>query len=207
MTNSGVGKKRILFVEDEGDLHELVALTLTGYSVIYAHDFNEGLRQARQRYFDLYILDNWLPDGNGVELCRQIREFDPHTPVLFLSAAAFESDVREALAAGAQIYLTKPSAPDELEWAVKRLTLAASAMAFEARLAELAAVREELSTRSRENARRFEAANGKRIRAEEKALRAKAKLAFLTARGTRGYFYRSYPLPTVTMVAHFFYEH
>jgi len=166
---------------------------LTDYEIVVARDFAEGLRLARQRYFDLYILDNWLPDGTGVELCHRIRGFDPHTPVVFLSSAVYESEIQEALAAGAQIYIAKPGSPADLRWVVTTLTLAASAMAIEARLAEIAAVREELAIQSRENAQRFEAANGKRLRAEEKALRAKANLAFLAARGTRGDFARLWP--------------
>ena len=139
-------EKLILFVEDDKETQELVTFTLTGYDIVIARDFTEGLRLARQRDFDLYILDNWLPDGTGVELCRRIRKFDPHTPVVFLSGAAFESDVREALTAGAQIYLTKPSTPDELEWAVALLISIASGQDFEARPT---AVREELAIRSR----------------------------------------------------------
>ena len=190
MTTSKAEKKRILFVEDNADARQLMELTLTGYRVVTARDFTEGLRLARKSYFDLYVLNNWLPDGTGIELCRRIREFDPHTPVVFMSAATSESDKLEALAAGAHIYLTKPRAPYELERAVARLTIASSEMASEARLAEIAAVREELAIRFSENARRFEAANGKLLRAEEKALRAKAKLAFLAAGGTRGDFAR-----------------
>jgi len=62
-----------------------------------------------------------------------------------------------------------PCDPDELNRAVAGLTIAASANAIEARRAEIAAVREELAIQSRENAQRFEATNGKRLRAEEKA--------------------------------------
>jgi len=193
MTDSNIEKKRILLVEDDEDAQELVPLMLTDYEIVIARNFTEGLRLARQMYFDLYLLDNWLPDGNGIELCQHIREFDPDTPVVFLSSVAFESDVRRALKAGAQIYLTKPSFPDEIEWAVARLTLIASSMSFEARLAEIAVVREELAIQYRENAGLFEHANGKRLRAEEKALRAKANLAFLAARGTRGDFARLWP--------------
>jgi len=80
MTSSKAEKKRILFVEDDADSQQLIGLTIAGYSVVTAYDFTEGLRLARQRYFDVYILDNWLPDRTGVELCRHIREFDPHTP-------------------------------------------------------------------------------------------------------------------------------
>jgi len=142
MTNSNIEKKRILLVEDDEDSQELVPLILTDYEIVIARNFTEGLRLARKMYFDLFILDNWLPDGNGVELCRRIRKFDPHTPVVFLSSVAFESDVWEALMAGAQIYLTKPSNPDELQRTVARLTFAASSMAYEARPAEIAAVRQ-----------------------------------------------------------------
>jgi DNA-binding response OmpR family regulator len=74
-------RKRILLVEDHLDNWELVEFSLTEYTVICARDFKDGMRLARQRYFDLYILDNWLPDRSGVELCRLIREFDPHTPI------------------------------------------------------------------------------------------------------------------------------
>jgi len=51
----------------------------------FAGAFDDWLRLARQGYFDLYILDNWLPDGSGIGLRRAIREFDPHTPILFYS--------------------------------------------------------------------------------------------------------------------------
>jgi DNA-binding response OmpR family regulator len=187
MTNSNLGKKRILFVEDEEEAQELVSFYLTDHSLVIARDFAEGLRMARQRYFDLYILDNWLPGGTGIELCHLIREFDPYTPVVFLSAVAFERDVRDALNAGAQIYITKPSDLDELKLAVTRLISAASERAIDARLAEFAAIREELAVRS-------EGAKMKLIRAEEKALRAKAKLAFLAAGGARGDFARLWPL-------------
>src|SRR5215813_13815047 len=193
MTNSSVEKKRILVVENDENTHGLVTHTLTGYRLVTVRDFTEGLRVARQRYFDLYILDSGLPEGTGIELCRRIREFDPHTPVVFVSGANCESDVRRALAAGAQIYITKPSSSDVLEWAVLRLTLDASTMVFEARLAEIAAIREELAIQSRENAQHYNEANGKLLRSEEKALRAKANLAFLTAKGTRGDFARLWP--------------
>src|SRR5215475_8997800 len=193
MTNSSVQKKRILFVEDDELLYGRVTLSLNGYRVVTTREFAEGLRLARQRYFDLYILDHNLPDRSGVELCRRIREFDPYTPVIFVSGGTGESDVREGLNVGAQIYITKPSSPDVIEWAVARLIIDASAMAFEARQAEIAAIREELAIRSRESAQRFEESNRKRLRAEEKALRAQAKLAFLSAKGTRGDFARLWP--------------
>jgi CheY-like chemotaxis protein len=114
-------RKRILLVEDYEDEWEMVAFKLQEYELTFARDSNEGLRLARQLCFDLYILDNWLPDRSGVWLCRAIREFDPYTPIMFYSAAAYDRDIKEALQAGAQAYLVKPVTLAELEQAVARL--------------------------------------------------------------------------------------
>lgn len=113
--------KRILLVEDEEDTRNLATITLTEYTLICAGNFDEGLSLARQQDFDLYIFDSWLPDKSGVELCLAIREFDPNTPILFYSAAAYARDKREAISAGAQMYLTKPALPDDLRRAVAQL--------------------------------------------------------------------------------------
>src|SRR5215510_210444 len=193
MTNSNRDRKRILLVDEEVAARDLAELILAEYKLIYARDFGDGLRLARQRYFDLYILDNWLPDGNGAELCRLIREFDPHTPILFCSAAAYARDIREAMRAGAQEYLVKPVSSDELRQAVARLLSSTHEKAFEARRAEIAAVREELAIRQTENAELLEKAKGKRRRAEEKALSGKAQIAFIAAGGARGDFAREWP--------------
>jgi CheY-like chemotaxis protein len=97
MANLKRERRRILLVDDNEDAREIAALTLEEHTLICACDFDQGLLAARRGYFDLYILDNWLPDGSGVELCRNIREFDPHTPILFNSAAAYARDIREAI--------------------------------------------------------------------------------------------------------------
>jgi DNA-binding response OmpR family regulator len=120
--NPGRGRKRILMVEDHEDDHAMVAFKLWEYQLTLARGFDEGLLLARQWYFDLYILDNWLPDGSGVMLCRLIRVFDRRTPILFCSAVAYERDIQEALRSGAQEYLTKPVELDDLARAVARLT-------------------------------------------------------------------------------------
>jgi DNA-binding response OmpR family regulator len=186
-------KKHILFVEDHEEEWELMAYRLPEYRLTFACDFNEGRRSARRGYFDLYILDNWLPDGSGIGLCRLIREFDPHTPISFYSAAAYEYDIQEALRSGAQAYLVKPVQPDDLEHAVARLTSPVVERDFEALQAEMAAVREELAIRYNEQKGRMERAKELYHRAEEKLMRIKAEKAFLTAGGTRGEFARRWP--------------
>jgi DNA-binding response OmpR family regulator len=180
-------------VEDQEDAQEIAEFSLEEYTLICACDFNEGLRLARLGYFDLYILDNWLPGGNGIELCRAIRKFDPHTPVLFYSACAYTRDLQMAFSAGAQEYLTKPVRFDDFTRAVARLTSVSPETAFEARRVEIAAIREELAIRCTENAERVERAKKKYLRAKEKALRLKAEMAYLAAGGARGDFAREWP--------------
>ena len=107
---------RILYIEDHDDTRELVSIILrqNDYDVITGSTIEAGIRLARSDRFDLYLLDSWLPDGSGLDLCKQIREFDPFTPILFYSAAAYEADREDALKSGAQGYLIKPSQTSEL---------------------------------------------------------------------------------------------
>ncbi|HYV13644.1 MAG TPA: response regulator [Pyrinomonadaceae bacterium] len=107
---------RVLYVEDHEDTRELVTLVLEqkSYEVVTGSTIKSGVALAYSQKFDLYLLDSWLPDGSGLELCRMIREFDKATPILFYSAAAYEIDRVEALKSGAQAYLIKPSHPSEL---------------------------------------------------------------------------------------------
>jgi DNA-binding response OmpR family regulator len=145
MVTAPTKRKDILLVEDRPDQFEILAFTLKGYRLVHARNFAEGLRFATKKYFDLYILDNCLPDGTGIDLCQMIRKFDPHTPILFCSAAAYEPDVHKGLSAGAQAYFVKPIDFDELHLTVARLINVAPDTALEARRAEIAAIREELA--------------------------------------------------------------
>ena len=107
---------RVLYIEDHEDTRELVTLVLEqkSYEVVTGSTIASGVALAGSEKFDLYLLDSWLPDGSGLELCRRIREFDKATPIIFYSAAAYESDRVEAIKSGAQAYLIKPSHPSEL---------------------------------------------------------------------------------------------
>lgn len=107
---------RVLYIEDHDDTRELVTLVLEQKSieVVTGSTIRSGIALAESQHFDLYLLDSWLPDGSGLDLCRQIREFDKITPILFYSAAAYEIDKHQAINSGAQAYLIKPSHPSEL---------------------------------------------------------------------------------------------
>jgi DNA-binding response OmpR family regulator len=117
-------RPRILYAEDHADTRELVAFVLTqnGCEIVTVDSYANALLLANAESFDLYILDNWLPDSSGVDLCLRLREMHPKTPILFYSGAAFEADKKRAIASGAQAYLTKPADSDELVSTVLRLT-------------------------------------------------------------------------------------
>jgi len=104
-------KHRVLYIEDHADTVEMVTLMLEGggFNVQAFSTLEAGLEAASEQKFDLYLLDVWLPDGSGMDLCRKIREFDAKTPIVFYSAAAYDGDKEAALESGAQAYLIKPT--------------------------------------------------------------------------------------------------
>jgi DNA-binding response OmpR family regulator len=106
----------LLFVDDDNDTRALIerALSLADFEVVVAASANEALQLAAAKKFDVYLLDNWLPEISGVELCLKLRETDSECPIVFLSGAGRYIDKVEALSAGANAYLTKPIDLDEL---------------------------------------------------------------------------------------------
>jgi len=116
-------KRKILYVEDDADTRELVSFVLRqeNYEVVLAENNDNALLLARTMHFDLYMIDNWMPGGSGIDLCERLREFDSSTPILFYSGAAYDQDKRAAFAAGAQGYLTKPVENDRLISEVSKL--------------------------------------------------------------------------------------
>ena len=101
---------RILCVEDDKDSRDVMIALLSegGRKVVTASTPTEGLELAKGGGFTLIVLDNWYEKGSGVELCKQIRMFEPDLPIVFYSGAADQSEIRSGLAAGAQAYLIKP---------------------------------------------------------------------------------------------------
>ncbi len=110
--------KRILVVDDEADLVELVSYNLQkeGFSVSSAFDGEKALTMVREGRFDILILDLMLPGIQGMELCRILRN-DPKTaylPIIMLTARGEEVDKILGLEMGADDYITKPFSPREL---------------------------------------------------------------------------------------------
>jgi two-component system, OmpR family, response regulator MprA len=106
----------ILVVDDDAALRTALdrALKLEGYRVSFAHDGRQALQMMTGASQDAVILDLGLPLMDGLEVCRRVRERGDRTPVLMLTARDAVTDRVEGLDAGADDYLVKPFALDEL---------------------------------------------------------------------------------------------
>jgi CheY-like chemotaxis protein len=110
--------KRILVVDDD----EMVLMALDellkpeGYDVQTVGSGKEALQKLEQGAFDLIMLDVIMPEMDGFDLCKRIREKEKfrETPVVFLTAKSREEDRVRGLEAGANLFLSKPISPDKL---------------------------------------------------------------------------------------------
>lgn len=109
-------KKRILLLEDDSILAQTLVELLEGegYSITLARDGDEAADASYDGGFDLYIFDINVPDINGVELLKSLREADDKTPTIFISALVDLGSISKAFAVGAQDYIKKPFFPEEL---------------------------------------------------------------------------------------------
>ena len=101
---------RVLCVDDDED-SRLMLITLLKSALIEAKAVGtaaQALSSIQTERFDLYLLDVSLPDLDGFDLCRRMRDFDPDTPILFFSGAAYEADEKQGIEAGADAYFIKP---------------------------------------------------------------------------------------------------
>lgn len=114
---------KILIAEDERDIRDLVAFTLrfAGHEVSVATNGEEAVEMAAQVSPDLVIMDVRMPRMTGYEACKAMKA-DPQLkdiPVVFLTARGQESEIQQGFEAGAEEYLLKPFAPDQLTTRVK----------------------------------------------------------------------------------------
>ena len=101
---------RILVVEDDRLLNSTLCYNLTtvGYQVDAALTKADAIGQTEKQNYELIVLDVNLPDGNGFDFCREIKERRPDTAVIFLTANDMESDMLKGFELGADDYVTKP---------------------------------------------------------------------------------------------------
>jgi DNA-binding response OmpR family regulator len=123
---------RVLIVEDDADINAALqeALRLAGYDVVGALTGEDAFAEVQRRCPDLVLLDQMLPDIDGVEICRRLRAA-PRTkriPIIFLTARAGEEWRIRGLAAGADDYVVKPFSLQELILRVRGLLRRASSL-------------------------------------------------------------------------------
>jgi DNA-binding response OmpR family regulator len=119
----------ILFVDDDSDICELVQTVLegAGFRVSTSDNAADVLQRVATESFDALILDYWMPEATGIDICRQIRTFDQSTPILICSGAVSRADKETAVLAGAQGYIGKPFYPAELIGALRSVLKASAA--------------------------------------------------------------------------------
>lgn len=119
-----VVEKNILLVEDETGLAETLKFNLEcdGYAVTLAHDGSSAIGLLSTGSYDAVILDVMLPEVDGFQVCKSLRETNPFTPVIFLTSRTSSTDRIHGLRLGANDYLGKPFEYDELLLRINNLT-------------------------------------------------------------------------------------
>jgi CheY-like chemotaxis protein len=117
-------KSSILCVDGNEDSREILTYLFEarGFEVTACETLAECLEQAGKNSFSVIILDYRFGDGTGLDACREIRSQNPHTPIIFYSGEARETEIRKALEAGATEYFVKPLGLDKLIEMVGDLT-------------------------------------------------------------------------------------
>ncbi|WP_409297277.1 response regulator transcription factor [Peribacillus sp. SCS-26] len=115
--------KKVLVVDDEESIVTLLQYNLeqAGFDVVTAMDGREGVKKAVEEAPDLVILDLMLPEMDGLEVCKQLRQQKLNVPILMLTAKDDEFDKVLGLELGADDYLTKPFSPREVIARIKAI--------------------------------------------------------------------------------------
>ncbi len=116
-------KKRILIIEDDQDINNLIAMNLKdmNHDVDTCDNGKRGFQMAMKGNYDVMVLDLMLPEMDGLEICRSLRAANIFTPILMLTARDSEADRVVGLEMGADDYLTKPFSVRELQARVKAM--------------------------------------------------------------------------------------
>lgn len=123
--------KRVLCVEDDRDTCDFLSFVMKEFDFTVVSTVAAADELIDSESFDLFVLDNWLPDGSGVEVCKKIRRLGNTAPIIFTSAIAQRLDIDLAMKAGADRYLVKPYEPELLVQTVKELLDRSGELAFE----------------------------------------------------------------------------
>jgi DNA-binding response OmpR family regulator len=114
-------KKRLLVIDDDPDILRVLKanLELYGYEVLLADRWTAAQERLADELPDLIVLDLTLPDGDGIDICRQLKDRHPHVPIIMLTARDRVSDKVTGLESGADDYMVKPFETAELVARIK----------------------------------------------------------------------------------------
>jgi CheY-like chemotaxis protein len=107
-------KKKILIAEDVDSNFLLVKIMLRNYDLTRAVNGIEAVDLAKNGQFDLILMDVMMPDMDGIEATKKIREFNTEIPIVALTAVAFEDDKIRCMDAGCNFFLVKPIKMNDL---------------------------------------------------------------------------------------------
>jgi len=189
-------KKHILCVDNEWDACETcqtLAILNPDLRFTFAYDCEHGFAIIRRGLFDLYLIRSWLPDGSGIDLCREIRRTDANTPVVVMIGQGHFCDHQMAIEAGASACLHKPGGLFHLESTLGALVRDAEFRSLEAKNIELRALSESIGANLAALNARVNGSAERMIRANEHLLKADAYSAFIGSGGARAHFERLWP--------------
>jgi CheY-like chemotaxis protein len=191
----GTGRQRsILCVLPLPELQQSVLdAAVTRYAITLVVTSQDAVQAFRTQSFDGYILDYWLPDGAGVDLCRMVRDSEPNTPICLYTTYGHEEYRKRALSAGADAFLCSPQNSDTVRRELARLFRSSDVASFHARVEEQHVIQEELVRRAAEAVALSDQAKRVGAASRERIAHAKAFEAFLEAGGTRANFERWWP--------------
>jgi DNA-binding response OmpR family regulator len=185
-------RRALLCIEKDEAARAVLRNALSDYELVFTVDAFETIRSMHARAFDGYILDFWLPDWSGPQLCRAIRDIDPHCPVIFCSAAEADLSKQRAMRAGASAYFSKPVDTEALREKLTSLMARVDTASLRAKAAMEQVVQAQLVRWAPRLA--GSSADSELVgQSLERTARARAYKAFLAAGGSRAHFDRWWP--------------
>ena len=183
----------LLCATNNSECRNILEEVMTGFRPVFVTSACDAIRTANSGIFDAYLIDYWLPDWAGAQLCRHIRATDPNAPILIFNGANQGTDRQRALRAGASAFFVKPMDSQALRTSLVNLLQIRDRQSVRARAEEQRAIEDELMRQTSASRERTEKARDLAVQANERIARAKAYRAFMEAGGMRSHFDRWWP--------------
>jgi DNA-binding response OmpR family regulator len=183
----------VLCVTGRPETQAIVEQGVKGYRAVFASDAAGAIRCANSGNFDAYLIDYWLADWSGVQLCRHLREVDPNAPIVIFNGANQAEHRRRALRAGANGFFIQPLDTNALCTSLTTFLNISDHRSIGARVEEQRAVQEELTRQAEFIKLRVDRAKEVAVDANERIARIKAYRTFIDAGGMRSHFEKWWP--------------